>query len=417
MKEIRSNAKSIRALLGGSKFAIDYYQREYRWEKKQVIELIDDLTDKFGQSHEAGNEREAVKGYSHYFLGSIIISGKRDGEKFIIDGQQRLTSLTLLLIHIYRRIMGEDQKKEIANLIYSYQTGKRSFNLDVSERVECMDALFKNKHFEGDGQPESVANILDRYRDIEEYFPDNLEDNVLPFFADWLIEKVYLVEITADSDDDAYTIFETMNDRGLSLTPTDMLKGYLLVNITDDNLRKDASDKWRERIDVLQKIGKEEDADAIKSWLRSQRAEDIRERKSNAKPRDFDLIGTEFHRWVRNHKKDLGLNSSADFGRFIKKDFAFYSRWYEQIRQAAENLISGRETIRYNAQNNFTLQYPVLLAPLLQTDSNEDIQRKLRIVAGYIDILIARTHLELEIHQLLDDAVQHVPVSDPQYPW
>ena len=55
-----------------------------------------------------------------------------------------------------------------------------------------------------------------------------------------MIENVHLVEITAYSDADAYTIFETMNDRGLSLTPTDMLKGYLLANITDPDRRNAA---------------------------------------------------------------------------------------------------------------------------------------------------------------------------------
>ena len=66
---------------------------------------------------------------------------------------------------------------------------------------------------------------------MKELFPDELAASALPYFADWLIENVHLVEITAYSDRDAYTIFETMNDRGLSLTPTDMLKGYLLANI------------------------------------------------------------------------------------------------------------------------------------------------------------------------------------------
>ena len=61
VKEIRGDAKNIRALLGGAKFAIDYYQREYRWETKQVAELIDDLTEKFLESHEPGNERSAVE--------------------------------------------------------------------------------------------------------------------------------------------------------------------------------------------------------------------------------------------------------------------------------------------------------------------------------------------------------------------
>ena len=68
MKRIDGDAKSIRSMLGGSKFAIDYYQRESRWETKQVAELLEDLAEKFLESHEAGNERSAVEQYGHYFL-------------------------------------------------------------------------------------------------------------------------------------------------------------------------------------------------------------------------------------------------------------------------------------------------------------------------------------------------------------
>ena len=375
MREIRGDAKNIRTLLGGSKFAIDYYQREYRWETKQVTELLNDLVGKFSESHEEGNERSAVEQYNHYFLGSIIISDK-EGQKFIIDGQQRLTTLTLLLIRIHRLLDDEEQKGQLADLIFSQKFGKRSFNLDVSERNDCMNALFTGESFAENGQPESVTNILSRFQDLEEHFPGDLAGDDLPYFSDWLIENVHFVEITAYSDADAYTIFETMNDRGLSLTPTDMLKGYLLANITDTDRRNKASSAWRKRVAALQKFGKEEDADAIKAWLRSQYAETIRERKRGAKPRDFDLVGTEFHRWVRDHEEALGLDASPKFGDFIQDDFAFYSKWYERIRKAAESLTEGLEAIHYNAQNNFTLQYPVLLAPLVRSDSESEIIHK-----------------------------------------
>ena len=234
-----------------------------------------------------------------------------------------------------------------------------------------MDALFTGEPFDESGQPESVANILARFQDIEESFPDKLAGEAMPFFTDWLIENVHFVEITAYSDADAYTIFETMNDRGLSLTPTDMLKGYLLANINDTDRRNEASRVWRDRVATLQQLGKKEDADAVKVWLRSQHAETIRERKRGAQPRDFDLIGTEFHRWVRDHEEPLDLGTSVAFGRFIQEGFDFYSRWYERIRQAAETLTFGLEAIHYNAQNKFTLQYPVLLAPLRRPDSND----------------------------------------------
>src|SRR5262249_28806913 len=158
--------------------------------------------------------------------------------------------------------------------------------------------------------------------DIREIFPSSLAGSALPYFADWLVENVHLVEITAYSDEDAYTIFETMNDRGLSLTPADMLKGYLLANITDGEKRTRANGMWKQRIQALAEIGKDEDADGIKSWLRSQYAETIRERKAGAIPQDFELIATEFHRWVRNNEARLGLANGSDFDRFIQRDFA-----------------------------------------------------------------------------------------------
>ena len=122
----------------------------------------------------------------------------------------------------------------------------------------------------------------------------------------------------------------------------------------------------------------------------------IRERRREAQPGDFDRIGTEFHRWVRDHAERLRLTgqaasrNSVGFARFIQEDFAFYSLWYKQIREAAQTPTKGLEIIHFNAQNNFTLQYPVLLAPLVCSDSKELILRKLRIVATYLDILIAR---------------------------
>ena len=389
MKEIRGDAKSIRAVLSGSKFGVDYYQREYRWGTKQIAELIEDLSEKFLSSYEPGDERTAVESYAHYFLGSIIVSD-RDGRKYIIDGQQRLTSLTLLLIYLRRHIDDRQQEGQLADLVYSQKFGRRSLNIDVPERTACMEALLSPAPFDDTEASESVRTILARFAEIDDHLPDEVRGEALPYFADWLIENVHLVEITAYSDADAYTIFETMNDRGLSLTPTDMLKGYLLANITDEARRSEASKVWRARVGSLQQLGKEEDADAIKAWLRSQHAKTTRERKRGAQPRDFDLIGTEFHRWVKENDKALGLTDSASFGHFIQNDFAFFTSWYERIRKAAETLTPGLEAIYYNAQSNFTLQYPALLAPLSRNDGEADIQRKLRIVATYIDILVAR---------------------------
>src|SRR5438270_11806933 len=145
-REIVGKGRSVRELLANRKYSIDYYQREYKWQTKQVTELIEDLANKFLESFEAGHERSAVADYGHYFLGSIIISDK-DGQKFIIDGQQRLTTLTLLLIFLEHELGDTEQRGQIADLIFSSKYGKRSFNLDVPDRTACMEALYLGKEF------------------------------------------------------------------------------------------------------------------------------------------------------------------------------------------------------------------------------------------------------------------------------
>ena len=227
---------------------------------------------------------------------------------------------------------------------------------------------------------DSIRNIVACSDYIKGNFPEELRGQGLPYFVDWLLDKVYLVETRTSADDDAYTIFETMNDRGLPLSPIDMLKGYLLTKMTD--VQRDSANKtWRNQIQDLHNLGKDEAENAIKAWLRSQHAK---------RPIDFDLIGNKFHRWVRNQASELGLISSNDFADFIERDFEFYSHWYCRLQEASQSLTSGLECVYYNAQHNFTLQYPVLLAPLLIGESEEESIRKIQIVAGYLDILINR---------------------------
>jgi uncharacterized protein with ParB-like and HNH nuclease domain len=389
MNEIRGDAKTIRQLLSSAKYAIDYYQRDYKWTTKQVQELLDDLSDKFLEDYQPGEDRSQVEKYGHYFLGSIIISD-RDGQKFIIDGQQRLTTVTLLLIYLHNLQSDRSDQVAISELIFSEKFARRSFNIDVPDRTPCMEALFTQTTFDETKSNESVRNMLLRYDDIDDLFPDNLKDAALPYFIDWLIENVHLVEITAYSDEDAYSIFETMNDRGLSLSPTDMLKGYLLANIIDETKRKSATDIWKTWMGTLAEIDKEAGSDCIKAWLRSKHATSIRERKRNSKPQDFDRIGTEFHRWVRENDELLRLTNSGGFSHFIETDFTFFARQYEMLVTASRTFTAGLEAVYYNGRNNFTLQFPLLLAPIASNESDTDIKRKFNVVASYVDILIAR---------------------------
>ena len=379
-KIINSKIKTVQELLA-NRYTLDYYQREYNWQKEQVAELLEDLTNKFLENYKANHNFEVVDNDTHYFLGSIVINKKDEVNKLsLVDGQQRLTTLTLLLINLSRMSDNTADKSEIGNLIFSEEFGKTSFNLDVPERARCMKALYEGKNFDDSRETTSIRNIVACSDYIKDNFPKELRGGVLPDFVDWLLDQVYFVEITASADDDAYTIFETMNDRGLLLSPIDMLKGYLLTKMTNVQ-RGRANEIWRNRIQNLHNLGKDEADNAIKAWLRSQHAK----RQS-----DFDLIGNKFHRWVRNQASELGLISNSNFADFIENDFEFYSSWYHHLQEVSRSLTPGFECVYYNAQHNFTLQYPVLLAPLCIGELEEESIQKIQIVARYIDIFIHR---------------------------
>jgi len=130
MKEIREEAKTIRQLLSGTRYFIDYYQREYEWQTKQVRELLDDLAGRSLEGHKASNDRTVVQGYGHYFLGSIIISQKSN-KNFIIDGQQRLTTLTLLLIYPHRPV---EVQPDISHMTHSLRPYGQ-FSLSDQHRI------------------------------------------------------------------------------------------------------------------------------------------------------------------------------------------------------------------------------------------------------------------------------------------
>ncbi|WP_218001572.1 DUF262 domain-containing protein [Nocardia niigatensis] len=256
-----------------------------------------------------------------------------------------------------------------------------------------MEALFECGTYEPPSDAvESVRTLVGRYDELDELFPDDLRDRKLPFFIDWLKDRVQLVQITAYTDDDAYAIFETMNDRGLKLTPADMLKGYLLANMRADESRTKANDVWRKRLRDLDDEADDGGSDFLKTWLRSQYSTKIRERKKGARPEDWDRIGTEFHRWLRNDHERIGLVTHQDYYDFVVRDLEFFSRQYERILGASSGPFdpdSGLRFIRYNADLGFTLQHQLLLAPLRVGDDRSTVDRKLEIVGRYIDILLA----------------------------
>lgn len=392
--KIDANDRTVAQVLDGKKYTVDYFQREYSWGRSHIEQLITDLTQAFLDEYNEGDSRKQGADYNTYYLGPLVLI-ERAGGRSIIDGQQRLTSLTLFLIYLNHLQHSLKFSEALRPMIYSEHRGEKSFNLDVPERERCLDQLFNSGAYEAtDSDDESTANMAQRYEDIGQAFPEELRNKTLPHFLDWLRHNVVLVEIIAYSEENAYTIFETMNDRGLNLTSTEMLKGYILSNFRDPARRREANVQWREAIQELHKWSKDEDQKFFQAWLRSQYADTIRPAATGAQNEDFEIIGTRFHRWVRDNRGKMGLrlDSSDALGQFLEVDFRFFLAAYFKILSAQNTLIKELEHIYYIHRWGIatSLSFPLLMAPLTIEDDDETVIKKLNLVARYIETFAVR---------------------------
>ena len=389
IKLINGTARTVRELFTGPKYGLDYYQREYTWKQSNVAEMIADLSTSFLEDYDESDERKIIASYRPYFLGPIVTSSV-SGIRFLVDGQQRLTTLTLLLIHLNHLAGVVEDAENLAPLVFSQKFGSKTFNIDVDERDKVMRAILDGAPFDPTDQSASVRNIWDRYQDTVRLYPDELRETALPYFCDWLLERVVLVEIGTSDQNMALEIFETMNDRGVRLSNTDMLKGFLLARIAGAAEIAEANQLWRRRVTDLTDLGKNSDSEFIKHWLRGKYAETIREGKKAAVPKDFDLIGTAFHKWVRDNRQTVGLAQPGDYTTFVGHDFERMSHRYIQLMEMSRVMTAGWEYVYYNAVTGFTLQYLPIMAAVTPDDDDDTFRAKTRLVAGFLDLFIAR---------------------------
>jgi uncharacterized protein with ParB-like and HNH nuclease domain len=398
--QISGQARPINELFSAARqFTVEYYQREYAWQAAQVEELINDLARSFLSNFQTEHERVQVASYAPYFLGPIITYSS-SGVSYLVDGQQRVTTLAMLLLFLRREALDEEQKTSLSSLVYSTSYGTPSFRMNVEARDGVMQALLNDEENPPDDMDSSSANIWSRFQDIQEFFPDELLGVALPFFVDWLQNRVILVEISTPDKNMALEIFESMNDRGLRLTNMDMLKSFVLSRIKVPDRIEAANGAWRKIVNELQDVQKNGDTEFMKNLLRAKYAETSRESGKGSTPKHFEDIGTAFHKWVREQSEGnsgpdgargaIPIDSPSDFEKFILVEMKVHAKRYRKMIEASTNLTKGWEHTYFNAKNNFTLQYMLGLAVSDTSDDEEVFREKFELVAKFIDLMIVR---------------------------
>lgn len=387
---------TLKTILSGRKYTVDYFQREYRWGQKQIEQILADFQSTFEEFYDPDDHDtpEEVMNYGFYYMGCIICTG--GSVKKIIDGQQRLTSLTLLIIYLNNlqkeTVKDEDLLVPLDDMIYSKAFSKKSFNIDVADRENCLQAILQKDETYVPVN-ESSQNMLDRYQDIEDIFPDELKGEALPYFINWLIEKVLLLEIDTPSDDEAHTIFLTMNDRGLSLNSAEMMKAYIIQQVAEAD-RIEVNRKWQDNINRIKNASSydtsgmvnTQDIEFISIWLRAKYANFMRDTKRGAKDEDYELLGDKFHTWVRNNARTaMGLVKPKDYKEFVLTEMTRVTDIYLLMKGYGSKLTPGYEEVFYNANRDLTYQTMLAIAAIKNDDTDDIVKKKIQMTAKFVD--------------------------------
>ncbi|NHB53028.1 DUF262 and DUF1524 domain-containing protein [Helicobacter pylori] len=222
-----------------NQFVIPIYQRLYSWEKEQCKQLWDDII-KIG-----GNDK-----MNGHFIGSIlyVLDGNTPSSPLlIIDGQQRLTTITLLFIALRNhlsdevKILEKFSCKEIESyLINSNKDGDKKFRLILSksDKDTLLSLIDENKR----KPSEPSVKIMENFKLFEKWISENTGKLETIFKG---LEKLMIVGIALDKEDDPQLIFESMNSKGIELTQADLIRNYIVMETEIEKQEDFYNQYWR----------------------------------------------------------------------------------------------------------------------------------------------------------------------------
>lgn len=241
-------------------FEIPDYQRAYSWTKENLSSLMDDINSSIAHGKEDGKDFEK---FEPYFIGSIVLCSKEykdDGWGLydVIDGQQRLTSIIMLIATIRDLTPNEEYKKILSSLIYQKPNPLMGIKESIRVKVRGRELDFFKEYILNDGGTiklieETPEELTEAKRNmlgaVEVYRNEFIDENgevltsKLDDFVMYLLQKVVLVVITTDSFASAFRLFNVINARGLPLTNADLLKSENL-RVIDENIRDKYTEIW-----------------------------------------------------------------------------------------------------------------------------------------------------------------------------
>lgn len=377
-QEIIPDRQTVQSCLSKKTYFVDFYQREYVWSKNTVDVLLRDIFYAFEISYEEHKDEEMTEEvlelYNWYYM-NVFITNKVNSKVYIVDGQQRLTTLTLIATKLYHMITDETLKDLLKDCIFTKDMFKGNvFCIDNEKRKDVMESILEGKPYIEPIKNKTEETLLARFKDISRFIDDKqMDENKLRAFCMYFLRKLVMVELSVEKDDTPM-VFEVINDRGEALKPFEILKGKM-VGLLSKNDTQAYSEKWDKALLQLPDMQDAFFGDYLKSRFVSSSNTKLEASLSNLYHRyifDVNDIAQElsFRRTDSQHIKNIK--------NFIDNELTYYASLYAKVRS------NKNEFLKFdNEINDLSMQYQNIMAACEINDPKED--EKIELLAREMD--------------------------------
>lgn len=391
--EVDPGKECVDQIFGSTTYYIDFYQRQYKWNDKPVSKLLDDVFYKFNDEHKKYESsdidiEQLIEKYGWYYLNTYV-TNKVEGKVYIVDGQQRLTTLSLILMKLHELANKYNSQLEewIGDKIVGRTGYRTNFWMNHESSTATLSAIYKNGQIE---KPEDSSltskNMVSNYKVISDRLNKELPEGDLKrfdAFVFYFMKRLVLIRLDIDQTD-VPMVFEVINDRGVRLKPYEILKGKLLGQINKDELKAlNLNELWDDQVAKVNAL-KEDEIDQFFIYY-------LRAKYANT-PADRQKYDSDYHRAIMAIT-DLGLDhNEKNVKSFLMGIFKYYTDLYEKIRRMKEQLTSGYEYLFYNGLTQMDNQFMLILSACKLNDPDENT--KIKMISFEVDRLFSLLQLQ-----------------------
>lgn len=345
---------------GKKTFNIPVYQRNYDWKEEQCRKLFEDIQNIVKSDYEI-----------EHFLGTVVFVSSESkmnfNEYILIDGQQRITSIMLLLKALHEKVINEDDKEEIWE---EYLTNKRApeENLRIRLKPVESDGMPYKKLIE-ENDVSLTSNVCKNYKLFEKLINESNYSAEEIYKALWKIELVYIKLDKGKKSENPQMIFESLNSTGLSLTQGDLIRNYLLMNHEYEKQKTLYKNFW---LEIEKRITNEKISDFVRDYLTMK----------NGSISNKDKVYDDFKRYIKQNNENMDEEG-------ILEELKTYSEYYSWFLNgnSANNKINEK-LLEFRYLRNTTV-YPLILSVFEDTYSYKNINENelldiLNLLISYI---------------------------------